>query len=127
MAIDPAPRACSPAGCSASNTGDVFRTGGQYGRNTKYVLTGAQQIADVAAGKNCLESVAQAAGYAVAWDPVDGGCWGITGLRVPIADTYATVHSFAEIVNANFGVNASQRSVLTQYVLPGSYQKAAVV
>jgi len=68
---------------------------------------------------SCLESIAYAAHRAVAYDPIDGGCWGVVGMRVPIGDTYASLQAFAEIVNANFAVNGTQPPIATQYALPG--------
>lgn len=41
-------------------------------------------------------------------------CWQITGVKVPIGDTSASVHAGFEIVNFNFHTNGTQRSVPTK-------------
>ncbi|MGC9064964.1 MAG: hypothetical protein ACP5JL_09825 [bacterium] len=102
------------AGCTCSDTGIPYGGAGQTTTSAKYTAgSGAVGIGAVSTG--CLESLA--GGGAVSYDPVDHGCWGITGKRIPIAETYASIQAFAELVNFNFHVNGSQPAVPTNYAL----------
>jgi hypothetical protein len=87
--------------------------------SAKYVQSPASPSEHGSTSKPCLESIAYASGTAVAHDPMAGGCWAITGMRVPIGDTYASIQAFAEIVNMNFAVNGSQPAVPSQFSLLG--------
>jgi len=112
-----------PGCCScknpASQQGPAYGGAGQTPMSAKYVQTPASPTESGSQSKPCLESIAYASGTAVAHDPIDGGCWAITGMRVPIGETYASLQAFAEIVNMNFAVNGSQPAVPHQLSLAG--------
>ena len=114
MAID------RPGCCSCTNPASA--QGANYdklGPAPKYVQPHSPPHASGMLSSPCTESLAYASGTAVAHDPIDGGCWAITGMRVPIGDTYASIQAFAEIVNMNFAVNGSQPAVPNQFSLLG--------
>jgi len=64
-----------------------------------------------------LESLA--AGGAVAYDPVDNGCWGVTGLRIIIGDKFESIQAGFEKVNYNFHVSGTQPAVALSSSLTG--------
>lgn len=55
-------------------------------------------------------------------DVVGKGCWAVSGEKVPIGDTYASIHAGFEIINFNFRVDGTSPSVPTQNSLPGSFE-----
>lgn len=84
-------------------------------RGKYYTGSGATNTGAISTG--CLESLAQWG--AVAFDPVDGGCWGVTGLRIIIGDRFESIMAGFEKVNYNFHVSGTQPAVPNQWSLPG--------
>jgi len=54
-----------------------------------------------------------------AYDQIGDGCWGVTGVRVVIADTTNSIHQGFERTNWNFSVDGSQPAVPNNFGLPG--------
>lgn len=54
-----------------------------------------------------------------AWDPIGIGCWGVTGVRIDIKDTYNSVHAGMERINWWMSQDATSPSVPSLKDLPG--------
>jgi hypothetical protein len=88
---------------------------GGIGSGGKY-YSGSGATAPWGASAGCLE--ARAIGGAVANDPVDKGCWGVTGLHITIDDIKDSVMAGFERTNFNFHVNGTVQAVASNYQLP---------
>ena len=93
-------------------TGNVSDHRGKY-----YTGSGAVGIGKATPG--CIESKVYESNGAVAYDNVDGGCWGVTGLRIIIGDRFESIMAGFEKVNWNFHVSGTQPAVPNQWSLPG--------
>lgn len=110
---------CAACSASAGACGSV--SAGQYVGNVsdhrgKY-YTGSGSTGNAGVSPGCLESKASAG--AVAFDPVDNGCWGVTGQRIVISDKFESIMAGFEKVNFNFHVSGTQPAVPNQFSLPG--------
>lgn len=112
--------ACCPGSCGDSSLGKYI--GNVSNMQGKY-YTGFGAVAQGMVSPGCLESLA--AGGAVAYDPLAGGCWGVTGLRIIIGDTIESIQAGFEKVNFNFHVSGTQIPVANQYQLPGPVSMVA--
>ena len=81
--------------------------------------TAKSQVAGDESSVGCSEARALAIGAAVAYDPVDPGCWRVTGKGIEINDTNGVQYLF-EMFNFNMRQDGTSSPVPNQYDLPGA-------